>query len=68
MRSQSVHLKLSPQLLQQIDEAARQNFSSRSGFIRESVMMRLNNQRLTLKPRLEDILELLRQVDKNNGG
>ncbi len=30
--------------------------------------MRLNNQLIAPKPKLEDTLELLRQADTNNGG
>jgi metal-responsive CopG/Arc/MetJ family transcriptional regulator len=67
MPSKSIHLKLSPQLLEKIDRAARANLNSRSGFIRESVIMRLNNQHLAHNPRPDDILELLRQA-KSGGG
>lgn len=68
MRSERIHVRFSPWLLQAIDEAARTNLNSRSGFIRESVIMRLKDQRLTARPKLEDILEPFRQADKNNGG
>jgi metal-responsive CopG/Arc/MetJ family transcriptional regulator len=62
MRSRLITLKLSAELLQRIDEAAKANLNSRSGFIREAVVMRLNDQHLVPNPKIEDTLELLRQA------
>ena len=65
MRSKRVELKMSARLLQHVDEAARANLTSRSDLIRESIIMRLNDQHLVPNPKLEDILELLRQAGKH---
>ncbi len=68
LRYKRTQLKLPAQLLEEIDEAARANFTSRSNFIRQAVIMRLNDQHLVPNPKLADTLELLRQAGKNNGG
>lgn len=65
MRSKRIELKLSARLLQRIDGAAGTNLTSRSDFIRQAVVMRLNGQHLAPNPRLEDTLELLRQAGKH---
>jgi metal-responsive CopG/Arc/MetJ family transcriptional regulator len=62
MRSKRTQLSLSPQLLERIDKAAQANLMTRSSFIRESVIMRLNDQHLVPNPPLGDTLELLRQA------
>ena len=64
MRSTRVEVKVSTRLLQAIDVAAKANLMTRSGFIRESVIMRLNDHHLVPNPRLEDTLELLRQAGR----
>lgn len=61
-------LRIPRLLLRAIDEAAREVHASRSGFIRETVVMRLNRQRLVHEPDPEDILELLRRTNPDNGG
>jgi len=63
-RSRLIQLRMSDQVLRRIDEAAKRQASSRSGFIREAVMLRLNDQHVAANPTEEDILEFLR----NNGG
>jgi hypothetical protein len=52
---------MSSELLQSIEEAARANLTTKSGFIREAVAMRLNKQHLEPNPRPEDIIAVLKQ-------
>lgn len=66
MRSIPIHLKLSANLIQKIDEAAAINYTSRSDFIREAVVMRLNNQLVVKNPQMSEILEVLTKVEQNN--
>jgi Arc/MetJ-type ribon-helix-helix transcriptional regulator len=47
MRSKEVHIKISEEMLEKIDMAARDTFQSRSSFIRESLALRLNGQYIT---------------------
>lgn len=68
MGSKRIALRLSARLLQEIDVAAKQNLNSRSSFIRESIIMRLNDQHLVPNPRVDDTLELLRRAGRHNGG
>ena len=63
MRSKRIQLKLSAELLDAIDAAATAELNSRSGFIRESVVMRLKDRHLSPNPRVEDVLRLLSEAD-----
>jgi metal-responsive CopG/Arc/MetJ family transcriptional regulator len=42
-RSKKFSLRLPPQLVEKIDQAARVNYETRSDFIRESIVQRLNS-------------------------
>jgi metal-responsive CopG/Arc/MetJ family transcriptional regulator len=68
MHSVSIHLKLSADLIQKINEAAQANYTSRSDFIREAVVMRLNNQLVVKNPQMSEILEVLTKVEQNSQG
>jgi metal-responsive CopG/Arc/MetJ family transcriptional regulator len=46
MSSPDIHIRLSSGLLNKIDQAAKVNFQSRSDFIRDSIVLRLNDQRI----------------------
>jgi len=59
-----IHVRVSPALLKKIDEAVQAGFTSRSGFIREAVLMRLNGQYVADSPKMEATLELLRQAGR----
>jgi metal-responsive CopG/Arc/MetJ family transcriptional regulator len=63
MRSKPFNLLLSIDLLQKVDEAAKANYSSRSDYIREAIVMRLNNH-LTLDEFLKQIKNLSPGSDK----
>jgi metal-responsive CopG/Arc/MetJ family transcriptional regulator len=64
MRSTVITLKLSADLIQEIDEAAAINYTSRSDFIREAVVMRLHNQLVVKNPQMSEILEVLTKIDQ----
>ena len=51
MGSQRITLTLPLELLIRIDEAAKDNYCSRSDYLRESVILRLNKQQISPKPR-----------------
>jgi hypothetical protein len=55
-------------MLERLDEAARLNMISRSGFIREAIAMRLTDEHRAPNPRREDIMRLLEQTGMDNGG
>ena len=45
MSDHRIHIRLPAQLVKQIDEAAKANYVSRSQYIRQSVVLRLNLKR-----------------------
>ncbi|PIZ62280.1 hypothetical protein COY17_02700 [Candidatus Saccharibacteria bacterium CG_4_10_14_0_2_um_filter_52_9] len=59
MRSQIVYLRVSARLLQQLDKAAKANYQTRSGFIRQSIALRLNSQRVIDEPTEDEVLKSL---------
>lgn len=59
MRSREVHVKLSARLLEQLDRAAKANYQTRSGFIRQSIALRLNSQRVIEEPTEDEVLKSL---------
>jgi metal-responsive CopG/Arc/MetJ family transcriptional regulator len=62
MRSRNVHIKLSHDLLELVDQAATDSFQSRSAFIRETLALRLNQQHVGKTHDIDqDIEEIIRQ-------
>jgi metal-responsive CopG/Arc/MetJ family transcriptional regulator len=61
MRSKRIQIKLSDEMLERIDEAAKAHFTSRSGYIREAVGLRLRREHVVPDPTPEDVIELLRR-------
>jgi len=59
MYSKVVNLTLPNNLVQRIDEAAKANYESRSDYIRESVVLRLNRQRIVDQKSKEDKLQAI---------
>ncbi len=66
MHGETITLRLSAGLVAVIDEAAKQDYTSRSAFIRESIMLRLNNQRIVSKPSDEEFLKNLERFSTQN--
>jgi Arc/MetJ-type ribon-helix-helix transcriptional regulator len=62
IRSQNIHLRLSADLLQQIDQAAKTTYKSRSAYIRESIVLRLNHQRVIAVPAEDEFLKSLERL------
>lgn len=50
MHSKRIELRISPELLEEIDEAAAQNWQTRSDYIRETLVLRLNRQNVVSQP------------------
>lgn len=50
MSSQKITLTLPADLLDRINEAAKASYCSRSDYLRESAVLRLNSQQITPKP------------------
>ncbi len=61
MRSKRIQIKLSEELLAQVDQAAAAYFTSRSSFIKEAVAMRLRHEHIEPDPMPETVIELVRQ-------
>jgi hypothetical protein len=49
-------------MLRKVDEAAKANMTTRSGYIRQALTMRLNHEHIVPNPKKDDILELLRRT------
>lgn len=64
MRGHKIEIRVSAELLKKINVAAAAHFSSRSGFIRDAVIMRLNEQYLARSPGTHETLELLRRAGR----
>lgn len=61
MGSKRLEIRMSADMLDKIDKAARANLTTRSGYIRHAVVMRLNDEHLAPNPKKDDILELLKR-------
>jgi metal-responsive CopG/Arc/MetJ family transcriptional regulator len=61
MRSIRIEIKVQAQMLERIDKAARTDFASRSGYIREAIAMRLHREHREPDPTPGDIIELLKR-------
>ena len=64
MHSQMVSIKITARLLKEIDETAKANHQSRSSFIRQSVTMRLNNQRIVTESSEDEFLNNLERMSQ----
>jgi metal-responsive CopG/Arc/MetJ family transcriptional regulator len=62
MRSKNIHVKLTSVLLAEIDQAAAAGYQSRSEYIREAIVLRLNNQRIVKQPSKDEFLHSLEQL------
>lgn len=67
MPGKRIHINISADLLEKIDKAAQANLTARSIYIRQAVIMRLNDEHLVPNPKPDDILELLRQSGRGTG-
>ena len=59
MYAKTVNISFPPELLKKIDAAAQANFASRSDYIRESLVLRLNNQQVVTEQTETDYLKNL---------
>ena len=59
--SRQITLRLSDDLLEKINKAAKANLTARSNYIRQAVVMRLNDEHIVPNPKQDDILELLKR-------
>jgi metal-responsive CopG/Arc/MetJ family transcriptional regulator len=50
VQSKKVHFKLSPDLLEEVDQAAARDWKSRSEWLRETIVLRLNKQGILDQP------------------
>ena len=50
MRTKKIEVRISPELLEEIDQAAANAWQSRSDWIRESLVLRLNRQDIVARP------------------
>ncbi len=64
MRSQKLHLLLSFDLLEEIDQVAKASYKSRSAYIRETIVLRLNNQRVISEPSDDEFLKSLERLSQ----
>jgi metal-responsive CopG/Arc/MetJ family transcriptional regulator len=50
VQTKKIEIRISPGLLEEIDEAAAQNWQTRSDYIRETLVLRLNRQNIVKHP------------------
>jgi metal-responsive CopG/Arc/MetJ family transcriptional regulator len=65
MKTVQIALKLSGELLIQIDEAAAKNYSTRSNFIRECIVLRLRGAD-KIEQEQDDLLEQLKTWEQTD--
>lgn len=66
--SKLLQIRISTTLLASIDEAARANLTNRSGYVRQAIIMRLNDEHLVPNPDPDDVLELLKNASRKRPG
>lgn len=65
MDSKNICLTLPADLLEEIDQAAKTNYSTRSGYIREAILLRLKGE-AAIRDEKQKFLEQLKQFDKRD--
>ena len=56
--AKTIHVSLPESLLDEINEAAKANYESRSDYIRESLVLRLKGQRIVEDDKTQDVVEI----------
>lgn len=64
--SEDLHIRLTTELLEQIDRAARASYQSRSSYIRESIALRLNQQHIVKEPTEDEFIKNLERFSQQD--
>jgi len=63
MKSKCIHFLITDELLRQLDEAAAANFTSRSDYLRECIVLRLRSSQL-VKQEEDEFMQELKQYEQ----